>query len=62
MSVIFKQVGDNILGFDIIEVIQFNYDGQGSALAYADNYTITVSEPELSEVLLNDEFYEMVRS
>ena len=26
----------NFLGFDIIEIVQFNYDGKGSALCFFD--------------------------
>lgn len=63
MSVKFKMIKENILGFEFIDVLQFNYDNQGTALAYArsenDEYTLTIAEPELSETLLNDEFYKI---
>ncbi len=46
---------NNILGFDIIEILQFNYDGKGTALALADGDFIELDSKELlREVLFGD--------
>lgn len=57
MRLLFKKVKENILNFDSIEVIQFNYDGNGTALLLADGDPTPLGEPDLSETLLNSVYY-----
>ena len=33
----FKKVKENVLNFDLIEIISFNYDGKGGALVFNSN-------------------------
>ncbi len=53
---VFKKIEDegNSLGYDKIEILTFNYDGSGSALALLDGELGSVDKDELSCVLFGD--------
>ena len=41
----------NAYGFDTIEVIAFNYDGEGTAVCFADGYLTLFGKGDLEEIL-----------
>lgn len=60
MGVLFTKVADNVLDFQEIDVLEFNYDGQGSALALADNvHTITICLGDLEETVFDEDYYKI---
>lgn len=53
----FKKVSDNgnALGFDSIEILQFNYDGAGAALVKEDGRLSLLKGEDLDSVLFGVE-------
>ena len=64
---VFKKIEDegNSLGYDKIEILIFNYDGSGSALARLDGELGSIDKDELFYVLFGDpgsgaKYYELI--
>ena len=56
-----KKISDegNDYGYDIIEILQFNYDGQGNAIAKFDGRLDFLAQTDLDMILFgNDEGYQ----
>lgn len=56
----------NFIGFDTIEIVQFNFDAQGGALALVDGELELYSGDDLEHILFGDpgdgtRYYEVVR-
>ena len=53
---IFKKIKDegNVYGFDLIEIIKFNYDGKGSALIKEDGELGSIHPNDLDIIMLGD--------
>jgi len=58
----FKKVtdDDNVFGFDIIEFIQFNYDGDGTALALCDGELTSFHKNDVGEII-DPDIYQLVK-
>lgn len=52
----FKKIKDegNVYGFDLIEIIKFNYDGKGSALIKEDGELGSIHRNDLDIIMLGD--------
>ena len=62
-----KKIKDenNVIGFDIIEIIQFNYDGKGGALVKNDGILDSYVLIDLDYILFGDsgtgeKYYELI--
>jgi len=52
---------DNQLGWDTVEIITFNFDGQGNAIIIHDGQPGICSDEEIRTLVLGG-FYELVKS
>ena len=59
MSFLYQKVKDGSWDDEKIEILQFNYDGRGSALAIIDGEPLTISLGDLDEWILNPEYYRL---
>ncbi len=52
----FEKIKDegNVYGFDLIEIIKFNYDGKGSALVKEDGALGSIHRNDLDIIMLGD--------
>jgi len=52
----FKKVTDegNVYGYEIIEIIQFNYDGKGSAITKVDGELDSYNLIDLNTIMFGD--------
>lgn len=52
----FKKIKDegNSYGFDLIEIIKFNYDGEGSAIAKEDGELCSIHPNDLDIIMFGD--------
>jgi hypothetical protein len=49
-----KKKKDNVYGYDVIEVIAFNYDGKGSALTFADGDLMSFAQVDIETIMMGD--------
>lgn len=63
----FKKVTDegNVYGYELIEIIQFNYNGSGSAIAKLDGELDSIHKNDLPIILFGDpgsgdKYYQLV--
>lgn len=50
-------IGGNTLGYDTVEIIQFNYDGKGGVIAIVDNNELAYLTKETLEFLIDGKWY-----
>lgn len=52
----FKKIRDedNVYGFDIIEILKFNYDGEGSAIGKFDGELESIHVNDLEIIMFGD--------
>lgn len=62
----FKKIKDegNVIGYDLIEIIKFNYDGKGSALVKEDGKLGSLHPNDLNYVMFGndsgEEYYQLI--